>query len=88
MAARGGTGVAGTEAEPNPMAHFKRFVDSRAFLVGTSIAVVGAVIFHALTSLPFWACFPMVVVAVLLNSWLAEWEDNQPGGFNNPNSDR
>jgi cell division protein FtsW (lipid II flippase) len=30
------------------MAHFKRSVDSRAFLVGTSIAVVGALIFQAL----------------------------------------
>jgi hypothetical protein len=30
----------------------------------------------------------MVVLAMMLNSWLAEWEDHQPGGFNNPNSDR
>jgi len=29
----------------------------------------------------------MVFVAMLLNSWLLEWEDNQPGGFNNPKTD-
>ena len=28
-----------------------------------------------------------VLAAMMLNSWLAEWEDNQPGGFNNPNTD-
>ena len=50
--------------------------------------LVGPLIFQALTSLPSWACFPMVVVAMMLTSWLAEWEDNQPGGFNDPNSDR
>jgi len=70
------------------MTPFRRFFDYRAFLVGFGIAVVGALIFRALTSFPFWVCFVMVVVAMQLNGWLAVWEDNQPGGFNNPNADQ
>jgi hypothetical protein len=71
-----------------PMAHFRCFFDYRAFLVGMGIAVVGALIFRALTSMPLWACFVMVLLAMQVNSWLAAWEDDQPGGFNNPNGDR
>jgi hypothetical protein len=70
------------------MANLRRFFDYRAFLVGMGIAVVGALVFRALTSFPFWVCFVMVFIAMALNSWLAEWEDNQPGGFNNPNADQ
>jgi hypothetical protein len=70
------------------MAHFRKFFDYRAFLVGMGIAAAGALIFRALTSFPFWVCFVMVLGAMMLNSWLAEWEDNQPGGFNNPNPDQ
>ena len=70
-----------------PMAHLRDFFDYRAFIVGMGAAVVGALIFRALTSFPFWVCFVMVFVAMLLNSWLLEWEDNQPGGFNNPKTD-
>jgi hypothetical protein len=67
--------------------HFRDFFDYRAFLAGMGAAVVGALIFRALTSFPFWVCFVMVIVVMLLNSWLLEWEDNQPGGFNNPKTD-
>jgi hypothetical protein len=40
-----------------PMAHFRDFFDYRAFLVGMGAAVVGALLFRALTSFPFWLCF-------------------------------
>jgi hypothetical protein len=69
------------------MVQFRRFFDGRAFVIGVAIAVVGAMILRALSQMPFWVCFVMVLAAMMLNSWLAEWEDNQPGGFNNPNTD-
>ena len=32
----------------------------------------------------YWLVFFIAIGALLLNGWLAQWEDNQPGGFNNP----
>ena len=69
------------------MVQFRLSFDCRAFVIGVAIAVVGALILRALSRTPFWSCFVMVLAAMLLNSWFAEWEDNQPGGFDNPNTD-
>jgi hypothetical protein len=59
----------------------------RPFLVGFGIAALAALAFSTFTGLPFWAGLGIAVVALLINGWLAEWEDNQPGGFNNPKND-
>jgi hypothetical protein len=32
----------------------------------------------------YWLALGIIVVAMLVNGFLAEWEDNQPGGFNAP----
>ncbi len=53
-------------------------------LVGFSIAGLVACGFSYLTGLSFWAAFAIVVVAMLVNGFIAEIEDNEPGGFNNP----
>jgi hypothetical protein len=58
----------------------------RHFLIGLGIATVAALAFRALSGLPFWGCLAIAVGAMLVNG-LAEWEDNQPGGFNNPMPD-
>ncbi|MBV9549695.1 MAG: hypothetical protein JO256_08505 [Alphaproteobacteria bacterium] len=34
--------------------------------------------------LPIWAGAIIGVVAIAFNKWLLRWEDDQPGGFNNP----
>jgi hypothetical protein len=34
--------------------------------------------------LPFWAGFLDVAFGLWINDALADWEDSQPGGFNNP----
>jgi hypothetical protein len=51
------------------------------FMVLVSIFAIGV---HIVSGLPLWACFLMSVFAVLINGWLATWEDDQPGGFNKP----
>ncbi len=33
---------------------------------------------------PIWAGLILGVLAVVLNALLLRWEDNQPGGFNDP----
>ncbi len=55
-------------------------------LLGLGIAAAIGLIISPLSNLPFWAAFIIVVVAMFLNSLLAEYEDNLPGGFNNPMS--
>ena len=66
------------------MPAFRRLFDGRALLPGIGIALGGALILRALSSMPFWACFGIVLVAMLLNSLLAEWEDSHPGDMDKP----
>jgi hypothetical protein len=42
---------------------------------------------RAMSRMPYWACLAIVVGSMVVNGWLAEWEDNRPGGFNNPTPD-
>ncbi len=53
-------------------------------LFGLCIAVVIALIVSWLFHFSFWLALPLAVVAMIANGIFAEWEDNQPGGFNNP----
>jgi len=34
--------------------------------------------------IPFWAGALIAIFGMLVNGFIAEFEDNQPGGFNNP----
>ena len=36
--------------------------------------------------LPFWLAFGLAVFGMVVNGLLAEYEENLPGGFNNPMS--
>jgi hypothetical protein len=58
------------------------------FLGGLGIAAIGGSALRAFSDLPFWACFAITLFAVLVNGWLATWEDEQPGGFDNPKDDQ
>ncbi len=63
----------------------RRFIDWRGFVGGMAIAALGGLIFRAFTGYPFWVCFVGVLVCGMLpNALIALWEDDQPGGFNNP----
>ena len=53
-------------------------------LIGLSIAaLVGWAVSH-FSGLGFWPAFAIVVVSMFINGIVAEAEDNEPGGFNNP----
>lgn len=54
------------------------------FLISMALVTLAAFALRAVSALPFWGCFAIAVIALLLNGWLATWEDEQPGGFNNP----
>ena len=56
----------------------------RHFLASLVVATIAALALSYLSGLPFWGGFAIVIVALLVNGWLATWEDDQPGGFSNP----
>ena len=51
------------------------------------IVATVALALHVWVGMPYWGAFAITLIALLLNGWLAVWEDNQPGGFNNPQKD-
>jgi hypothetical protein len=59
-------------------------IDIRGFILGLSIAIVVAVLVSFFTHLPYWVSLGIVIFAMVANSFIAEMEDNMPGGFNNP----
>ena len=61
--------------------HFK---DS---IIGLIIASIISVIIAYFSDISFWIIYPIIIVALILNSYLLEYEDNLPGGFNNPKED-
>jgi len=44
---------------------------------------LGAIALRAFSGLPFWACLAIALFGLLVNGWLATWEDEQSGGFSN-----
>jgi len=46
--------------------------------------LVGFGISKVSPDIPFWAGALLVIFGMLINAFFAEFEDNQPGGFNNP----
>ena len=57
----------------------------------TLIAILAVAVLSALgdrfLGLPYWVALGIVVVAMIANGLLAEWEDHRPGGFFNPTED-
>jgi hypothetical protein len=49
-----------------------------------AIAVVAALGLRAVSGLPLWACLLVVVGSMVVNGFVADWEDRQPGGFHGP----
>ena len=65
----------------------RSIINLKYTLVGLLIAVFVGYAFSTFTGIKFWASFSIVVVVMLLNGLLAEYEDNLHGGFNNPMSE-
>jgi hypothetical protein len=54
------------------------------FLIWVGVCIFGGWGISHWSSLSFWVGFAIVAAALLINGWIAEIEDNAPGGFNNP----
>jgi len=53
--------------------------------LGVIIAVIATVVWHYFGGFAGGIVI-IVPLAIIANGWLATWEDEQPGGFNNPRS--
>lgn len=66
----------------------KNIIDFKIFI--PVMVVCGFIAFGVsyFASINFWVSFVIVVMAVFLTGLIATWEDEQPGGFNDPSSDK
>ncbi len=64
-----------------------KLIKNKTFLISILIASIVAAIITHFSSLPFWVVLLMILVAMYINGVVAEREDNEPGGFLNPNGD-
>jgi uncharacterized membrane protein len=62
-------------------------INWRIFAMSLTASAVVAWAIGWFSPLPFWANWLLVIGAMVVNSVIAEWEDNRPGGFNNPKGD-
>jgi len=56
----------------------------RFFVGALVIAAIAAGVFHKLSGLNFWISWAIVLLAMVINGLIAEWEDHRSGGFLNP----
>lgn len=67
--------------------NWKRLVKNIDFKIFvSSISIVAFISFGLsyLIELPWWSLFLIILFSLFLNSFIVEWGDNKPGGFNNP----
>jgi len=57
-----------------------------SFFIAMSIAAVIACVVQNLFSISYWIAFLIALSALLINGIVALFEDELPGGFNNPRS--
>ena len=62
----------------------KRFVHWPTFFLSLLVCTALALAAHWIFGVSAWLALPIIVFAVVVNGALATWEDNRPGGFNNP----
>jgi uncharacterized membrane protein len=63
----------------------KKIKISKWSLVFIAVACIASYLLHYFSGMPLWGAAIIVALALVGNGLLAEWEDNRPGGFNNPN---
>jgi hypothetical protein len=61
-----------------------RMSDIKLFAIGVSIVFAISVLVSYFMHFPFWPTFFVILFSMFINGLIADWEDNQPGGFNNP----
>ena len=49
-----------------------------------AIATVAGAIGHFGFGASFWLVAALTIISLVVNGWIIEWEDRQPGGWGNP----
>lgn len=65
-------------------ANWTKRMDWRIFFGMISICAIIAALLARWLHLNFWLMLGIVIFGVLVNGIIANWEDEQPGGFHNP----
>ncbi len=58
------------------------------FLSGVAVASLIAALVSHFSRLNFWVCFGIVLLSMIINGLVAEYEDRKLGGFLNPRKDK
>lgn len=62
----------------------KKYFDLPAFTIALVVSSLIAGTISYFSELNFWIILVIILVAMVINGFIAEAEDNVPGGFNNP----
>jgi hypothetical protein len=49
-----------------------------------AIAAVAGAIGHFIFAASFWLVAVLTIMSLVVNGWIIEWEDRQPGGWSDP----
>ena len=66
----------------------KNFIDLKVFAISLIICGLVAIGVSYFFGISFFTTFLIIVVALLVNGIVAAWEDELPGGFNNPTTEK
>lgn len=70
------------------MMKLSKFIHWPSFVAAMAISGFGGYVTYEYTSLGFWAGFGLTAIAMFVNGWKATIEDKQPGGFNDPGTNK
>jgi uncharacterized membrane protein AbrB (regulator of aidB expression) len=56
----------------------------KVFAVWLTIAALAGAIGHYGFDTSFWLVAVLTIMSLVVNGWIIEWEDRQPGGWGNP----
>jgi hypothetical protein len=56
----------------------------KVFAVWLTIAALAGAIGHYAFGVSFWLVAVLTIMSLVVNGWIIEWEDRQPGGWGNP----
>lgn len=59
-------------------------IDKKSFLIAISVCAIAGALMSYFSNINIVYTFLICIVAMLINGALATFEDNLPGGFNNP----
>ena len=61
-----------------------KLVNINTFMISILVALLLSLAISFFSEIPFWGALLVIIVAIFINGVIAEKEENEPGGFLNP----